>query len=160
LINIRKDADVLKFILLGIVVLVGGFTLWVRFAPVTVATWHVALPTDTRELEGSCVDGVTALQPGGATAACSVPGTAPELLARLDAIAMATPRTRRIAGSVEEGRITWETRSQLWGFPDYTTAQAETRGASTRLDMAARQRFGQGDMGVNAARLKLWLGQL
>jgi hypothetical protein len=45
-------------------------------------------------------------------------------LARLDEIALATPRTTRLAGSPDEGRITWITRSALWGFPDYTTAQA------------------------------------
>jgi len=77
-------------------------------------------------------------------------------LARLDAIAMASPRTRRLAGSPAEGRITWISRSRLWGFPDYTTAEA-TPG---RLVIHARQRFGSDDWGVNAARLQDWLAQL
>ena len=83
-------------------------------------------------------------------------GASAELLARLDAVALATPRTTRLAGSVEEGRITWVTRSAAWGFPDFTTAEAGADG----LAVEARSRFGQSDMGVNAARLTDWLLQL
>lgn len=78
------------------------------------------------------------------------------LLARLDTIAMATPHTTRFAGSVAEGRITWVTRSALWGFPDYTTAQIKYDG----LYLYARLRFGKSDLGVNAARLKEWQSML
>ncbi len=83
-------------------------------------------------------------------------GAPADLLARLDAVALATPRTRRLAGSVEEGRITWETRSALWGFPDYTTAEVREDG----LYLQARLRFGREDMGVNAARLRDWQERL
>ena len=82
------------------------------------------------------------------------------LLARLDATAIATPRTHRIAGTPDEGRITWETRSLLIGYPDYTTAQVTGTAAGTRLDILARSRFGASDFGVNAARLTAWLGAL
>jgi hypothetical protein len=133
-----------------------GLLAYIRLAPVTVADWHVAVPTDTRQLEGRCVDGILTVT-GGARVACSVPGTAQEVLSRLDKIALATPRTRLIAGSPDEGRITWETRSLIMGYPDYTTAQAETRQATTRLDILARQRFGRKDFGANAARLTEWL---
>jgi uncharacterized protein (DUF1499 family) len=78
-------------------------------------------------------------------------------LARLAGIAESSPRTIRIAGSPEEGRITWVSRSALWGFPDYITAEARTEGEQTRLDMLSRLRFGREDMGVNAARLRDWL---
>jgi len=78
------------------------------------------------------------------------------MLARLDAIALATPRTRRLAGGVAEGSITWITRSALWGFPDYTTAEVQADG----LYIFARIRFGGGDGGVNAARLREWQAQL
>ncbi len=147
----------------GIIALLGLMS-YVRLAPVTVVQWHTSLLTTTAELEtragGSCADSVAATGIGGAIAACSLPGTASDILARLDAIALATPRTQRIAGSPEEGLITWETRSLIWGFPDYTTAQAQTRDATVRLDLHARQRFGAADMGVNAARLRNWLGKL
>lgn len=94
---------------------------------------------------------------GAATLRLSLGRGAPEdLLARLDAVALATPRTRRLAGSVAEGRITWITRSALWGFPDYTTAEVRPDG----LYVHARLRFGSEDMGVNAARLRDWLSRL
>lgn len=77
-------------------------------------------------------------------------------LARLDEIARDTPRTRSIAGSVEEGRITYETRTLVFGFPDYTTAEV----ADGQLRLHARQRFGSSDLGVNAKRVDGWLSQL
>jgi hypothetical protein len=138
-----------------------GLLAYIRLAPVVVADWHTPILSTFAELEmrdgGSCADGVFDSARGGAGAACSLSGTPKDILARLDAIALATPRTRRLSGSAEEGLITWETRSQIWGFPDYTTAQAENRGSTTRLDLYARQRFGKADFGVNAARLKTWL---
>lgn len=94
---------------------------------------------------------------GGARLACAAPVDA---LARLDAIAMATPRTLRLAGSPETGSITWITRSRLWGFPDYTTAQITETDTGPRLDIFARLRFGRSDLGVNAARLQAWVNQL
>lgn len=137
-----------------------GLLAWIRLAPVDPTVWHVAIPTDTRILDGACADSVTTItRRGGGRSACSLSDTPKTVLARLDAVAMATPRTIRIAGSPDEGRITWETRSRLIGFPDYTTAQATVTGNMTRLDIIARQRFGSGDMGVNAARLKDWLSR-
>jgi hypothetical protein len=137
-----------------------GLLAWIRLAPVDVATWNAPLPTDTRILEGACADGVTSLTTiSGGRSSCTLSDPPQRILARLDAVAMASPRTIRIAGSPEEGRITWETRSKLIGFPDYTTAQVTETSGMTRLDIIARQRFGAGDMGVNAARLKDWLSR-
>jgi hypothetical protein len=135
--------------------LIGGAMAWVRLAPTDPVRWHQ--PLDTTDEALPC--GPDAVQPGtgSARAACLRPEPPTEALARLAAVAEMTPRTRRIAGSPEEGRITWETRSALWGFPDYTTAEARPEGAGTRLDILARLRFGREDMGVNAARLRDWL---
>jgi uncharacterized protein (DUF1499 family) len=93
---------------------------------------------------------------GGGWATLRLEGDGAALLAALDAVALATPRTTRLAGSPAESRITWVTRSALWGFPDYTTAEAGLEGVAIR----ARLRFGQGDMGVNAARLRDWFSRL
>jgi hypothetical protein len=135
--------------------LIGGAMAWVRLAPTDPARWHVAL--DRAGEAGPC--GPDAVTPGTgmAKAACLLPDPPQVTLNRLAAVAGATPRTRRIAGSPEEGRITWETRSALWGFPDYTTAEAMPDGTGTRLVILARLRFGREDMGVNAARLRDWL---
>ena len=137
-----------------------GLLAWIRLAPVDVAAWHRPLPTDDRILEGACADAVTLITArGGGRSSCSLSEPPQKVLASLDAIAIATPRTIRIAGSPESGRITWETRSKLMGFPDYTTAQVSETFGMTRLDIIARQRFGSGDAGVNAARLRDWLAR-
>lgn len=124
---------------------------YVRLAPSDPARWHVS-PSLYGWDHGGPWDEVVPLT-GGASLRLSVArGDPAVLLARLDAVALATPRTVRLAGSVEAGRITWVTRSALWGFPDYTTAEPRDDG----LYVYARLRFGREDMGVNAARLGLW----
>lgn len=128
---------------------------YIRMAPADPARWH----TDPGSLP---VTDCTALTTTRSTArvTCLHPDPPAVLLARLDEIALASPRTRRLAGSAETGRITWESRSTLWGFPDYTTAQATAVPDGTRLDIQARSRFGDYDWGVNAGRLKNWLTRL
>ena len=138
---------VILWLLLAVV---PGFAAYVRLAPSDPARWHVAVTVDGPAGEVQAGDGWGRLRLGPDR------GTPSALLARLDAVALATPRTQRLAGSVEEGRITWITRSALWGFPDYTTAEVHPDG----VHVLARLRFGGGDLGVNAARLRDWLSRL
>ena len=138
----------------ALALLVLGFALYVRLAPSDPARWHVA-PAPAATQDCTVEQGE-----GDARATCLLPAKPAEALAALDAIAMATPRTTRLAGSAGEGRITWITRSALWGFPDYTTAEAAPDATGTRLTVHARLRFGSSDMGVNAARLRDWLPRL
>lgn len=146
---------VLGGIVLVIVVVVVAFAAWVRLAPTDPAAWHVD-PAAAEPGPGRFV-----VKPeGGDTDGALLEMPPQEALAALDAIARATPRTRVIAGSVEEGRITYLTRSALWGFPDFTTAEAVPAEGGARLVIFARLRFGQDDMGVNAARVRNWLEQL
>jgi len=126
-----------------------GFMAWVLLAPTVPGDWHI-------DLQASGFD------PGRGQVFCIMPDNrygplADGALARLDAIALATPRTERLAGSVEEGRITWVTRTRLMGYPDYTTAQVME---GPGLCVFGRQRFGQGDWGVNAARIGGWMQEL
>lgn len=141
-----------KFIwMLGVVaVLALGLMAYVRFAPTRAADWHLDLASRAQGLMAPRPDQVTVLQ-GGAFVDLRQGS-----LAQMDALAMATARTRRLAGSLAEGRITWETRSRFWGFPDYTTAQVQGAG----LLIFARLRFGRSDLGVNAKRLRHWMAQL
>lgn len=134
---------------LALLLLLVGLMAYVRLAPSDPALWHVALDPSPAAVATPSPDAVTQLPN-----AAYIDSTAP--LALWDAVAMATPRTQRLAGSVAEGRVTYITRSLLWGFPDYTTAQTTPQG--TRL--YARQRFGSNDWGVNAARLRDWLAKL
>ncbi|MDR7125322.1 DUF1499 domain-containing protein [Pseudotabrizicola sp. 4114] len=137
-----------------LIVAVLGPMAFVRLAPNDPARWHVA--QDGPGWAKAPWDAVLS-ETGGARLRLSAATGAPvDLLARLDAVALATPRTTRLAGSVAEGRITYVTRSALWGFPDFTTAEARDDG----LYIHARLRFGREDMGVNAKRLEGWLAAM
>ena len=114
---------------------------YIRLAPSDPVRWHVA-PEDTeRDLKGGVV---------------RVVETGPDGLARLDKIARATPRTSVLAGSLEEGMITYITRTKVFGFPDYTTVQQD----GDTLRIYARLRFGRKDFGVNRDRVTQWLALL
>lgn len=143
----------MKSALLVLLALAVAGDLYVRFAPADPERWHVR-PEMPEPGPGDWPE------TGGFRAARIVDGNPPAVLAAFDAIARATTRTRRIAGSPEEGMVTYETRSLLWGFPDYTTVAAEPAGTGTRLLVHGRLRFGQSDMGVNRARIEGWLGAL
>lgn len=126
-------------VVLVLVVLAQG---GVRLAPTDAGRWHVAVDAQA-----------DADKTGGAV---RVRAADPDAMARIDAAAIALARTRVIAGSVSDGHITYETRSALWGFPDYTTVQY----SDGTLRMYARLRFGRSDLGVNARRLDALLAAL
>jgi uncharacterized protein (DUF1499 family) len=139
------------YLALGLLVALVAFALYVRLAPSDPGRWHASPGAD-----GPAGEVVVAGLNRATLRLGPEAGALADLLARLDAVALETPHTVRLAGSVEEGRITWVTRSALWGFPDYTTAEVLPDG----LYIEARSRFGQGDNGVNAARLRDWQSRL
>lgn len=130
-------------------ILFAGVQAYIRLSPVDPTQWHF----DITSIAEKSVNCQVVSAKGGAVYRCAVQASARDTLAKLDRIALATPRTRRVAGSAAEGRVTWETRSLFWGFRDYTTAQVQDK----TLQLYARQRFGSSDHGVNAARLRDWL---
>lgn len=134
---------------LGVLALLGvaGLNTYVRLAAIDVAAWDVALNPRPKVLGVASAEVV--VLPNAAYV--DVSGLD---LAALDAVAMAWPRTQRLVAT--EGRITWVTRTAFWGFPDFTTAQVGPDG----LTIYARSRYGSQDFGVNAARLRAWLGSL
>lgn len=127
------------WVLLALVVVGMGF---IRLAPSDPSQWHV-VPAVTQDRD----------LPGGAM---RILADAEGALALIDAIARATPRTTVLAGSVDEGMITYITRSRIMGFPDYTTVRQE----GDTLTVYARLRFGRSDLGVNHARIDGWLAEL
>ncbi len=127
------------WVLLALVVVGMGF---IRLAPSDPSQWHV-VPAVTQDRD----------LPGGAMRILT---DAEGALALIDAIARATPRTTVLAGSVDEGMITYITRSRIMGFPDYTTVRQE----GDTLIVYARLRFGRSDLGVNRARIDGWLAEL
>lgn len=133
---------------------VGGMA-YIRLAPTDPERWH----TDPLAAEPGA--GAFVVKPeGGDTSGPLIAAAPAEALAQLHAVAMATPRTRVVAGSLDEGRITYETRSLVMGFPDYTTVTALPDGDGARYAIFARLRFGNSDLGVNRARVEGWLEQL
>ena len=146
--------------LIGLVAVgVVGFSLFIRFAPLDPSRWHVEIATSDPPAAGTCAANLTLLL-NGARSTCLLPATPTEILIKLNTIALATPRTTRLAGTPEAGRVSWVTRSNLIGYPDIITAQVTTTATGTRLDIFSRQVYGSGDWGVNAARLKTWLPRL
>ena len=138
-----------------------GLLAYIRLAPSDPAVWHVSPVTAAEVGQGSCLDAI-ATQTNGARVACISPDSPETVLARLDQTALASPRTTRLAGMpdtgrITTGRITWITRTALMGYPNYTTAEVSQTPLGSRLDIYARQRFGGSDFGVNAARLRAWL---
>ncbi|MEL7013725.1 MAG: DUF1499 domain-containing protein [Pseudomonadota bacterium] len=132
----------MRIILIVFLTIFIGLGLYVRLAPSDPARWH-AMPgeMEDRDLDGGAKRVIEAGEGD---------------FAQLHSIAMATPRTQVLAGSVEEGMITYVTRSRVFGFPDYTTVRQD----ADRIKIHARLRFGTLDMGVNAARVDAWLAAL
>ncbi len=144
-------------ILLGfLLVTVIGAATYVRLAPADPAIWNIALAPRPAAIAQPPVDQVTSVGNGAYAVLRLPPEQATAALIRLDQAILATPRTRLIAGSTAEGHMTWQARSAVWGFPDYTTAQVTPEG----LVIYSRQRFGRQDWGVNAARLRDWLDRI
>ena len=151
----RRVGKILGYLVLFVVVLVVGAGIWFRIAPSDPTVWHTD-PALAEPGPGSIVikaDGGDAPPP-----VLDMP--AEEALSAFDAIAMAEPRTTRLAGGPDKGRITYVSRSLIMGFPDYTTVEAVPTEAGTQLLIHGRLRFGQSDMGVNSARVNRWLAQL
>ncbi|UWR67018.1 DUF1499 domain-containing protein [Phaeobacter inhibens] len=77
-------------------------------------------------------------------------------LERFHAVASNAPRTRVLAGSVEDAMVTYVTRTRFLGFPDYTTARQH----GELLKVYARLRFGRSDLGANNDRINSWIAQM
>ncbi|MEM7731499.1 MAG: DUF1499 domain-containing protein [Pseudomonadota bacterium] len=132
----------MRIFLIVLLTLLIGAGLYVRLAPSDPARWHT-MPDNMENMD---------MDDGAKRVIVANEGD----LARLHVIALATPRTEVLAGSVEEQMITYVTRSRIFRFPDYTTITQE--GAQIKIN--ARLRFGKLDMGVNAARVDAWIAEL
>jgi uncharacterized protein (DUF1499 family) len=131
-----------------------GVAVWVRIAPSDPAVWHV----DPAKVAQRGPRNSFLLAPGGDAAALTLAEPPDAVAARLEAIALATPRTTRLAG---QGTFaTYITRSALFGFPDYTSVHVLPAEGGSQVLIFARSRFGDGDMGVNRARVEDWTARL
>ncbi|OWY04748.1 hypothetical protein B6V73_02730 [Thioclava sp. JM3] len=128
---------------LAVVVAADG---WVRLAPIDPARFDVdglaKAPGDHPET-------------GGFQAVRDV-SDPPAQMAALDKIIRGTARTKRVAGSADEGYAAYVTRSAVWGFPDVTTLWIE----GDTLQIRGHLVYGKSDLGVNEARIKGWLDEV
>ncbi|GGE44804.1 hypothetical protein GCM10011517_10500 [Actibacterium pelagium] len=138
------------YLLVGLCVAVIGLMGWVRLAPHDVERFH----TEVRAENQTTFD----VKKIGALAVTDAYPQSPQVvMQRFVDIALNSPRTKVLAGSVESGRITLVTRTLFWGFADYSTIESVHSPEGTRLKIFARMRWNGSDWGVNAKRLKGWL---
>jgi hypothetical protein len=135
-----------------VLLLVVGAAAYVRLAPSDQGKWHKA--ASFQNIEEKRGKGFYIWRQ-----AVEDDGTA--ALAALDRIIRAEPRTALLAGSLADKQLTYVSRSKVVGFPDYTTIGIyQTPDGQRYLEVYGRLRFGRSDLGVNAKRIKGWLGQL
>lgn len=125
-----------------IVIAIAGGLAFIRLAPSDTARWHKPPEVSENKDFNAGVKRLINSEPDG--------------LARLDAIILASPRSRVLAGSVDTGMVTYITRSAVFGFPDYITVQQ----IGDTLQIYARLRFGRADTGVNKTRVEGWINTL
>ncbi len=134
--NCPRNKEMRMTIILTLGAIIIGALLYIRLAPSNVAHWHVDLTHMTAPKSSGVLRDLKATS-----------------LADVHKVAAATERTQVLAGTVEAGKITYITRSAVFGFPDYTTVQTLPSGG---VRIFARLRFGKSDFGVNAARIDMW----
>lgn len=148
-------------ILIGIVLLavLAGVAagLFVRFAPVSPARWHV----DPLTVEVPNKDNHFILRPQGGDGPAPVFQADPATVAgALQQVIRESPRAVLIAGSAEAGHVTVMERSRLVGFPDFVTIKIIQTDGGSELAIFSRSQYGYSDLGVNRARVERWLEEL
>ena len=86
----------------------------------------------------------------------------PTLMAKaFDDYVLSQTKTIRIAGSPEEGWMTYVRRSRSLNLPDYISVKfIDLNGGKSTIAIYSRSRFGYDDLGVNEKRVLAWVGTL
>lgn len=126
-----------------------------RIMPSNVERWHV----DPLEVNKHKKPNQFLLRPSHGDAQSPVYGMdASELAERVKPLVEAQGRI--LAGDLDQGWATYIIRSKIFGYPDYVSIKIIDEGATSRLAMYSRSRFGVSDLGVNKARVEAWLSVL
>ncbi|WP_375262731.1 DUF1499 domain-containing protein [Palleronia sp.] len=129
----------LKIIFTTVAVAALGLGIWVRsIAPPARYHDRFAVPEADTQTEGGFI---------------AVRRTDEKGFARLVETIAATPRSGRLAGQVEDGHVSFVTRTRIMGFPDVTNVLRTEKGVAIRGHLVV----GKGDMGVNRRRIERWL---
>jgi hypothetical protein len=86
----------------------------------------------------------------------------PTLMAKaFDDFVLSQSKTLRIAGSPDEGWMTYVQLSPSLNLPDYISVKfIDLNGGKSTVVVYSRSRFGYDDMGVNGERVMSWVGTL
>jgi hypothetical protein len=151
-----------SWLAVGLLLIVGAVALaavLIRGVGHDPAVWHVDPAATTRSARPNdalaAPPGLTPSPPDIPLAFVDRPAS--DLLAAVDATARGEPRVAVVAGSLDEGRITYVQRSALFGFPDYISVSVVAGESGSGLVLWSRSRFGYSDLGVNRSRLERWL---
>lgn len=138
-------------VLAAVVVLVlAGVAIHVRTVEMRPGAWHV------RPAEAAVPQTPNyALYAG--EGAVMVEGETAAIARAIDEAAMEAGWTS-IAGDPAQGFVTYVARSRIMGFPDAISVVVEPAGGGiARVEIFARARFGQSDMGVNEGHARYLL---
>ena len=143
-----------------------AMAVYIRFSPMEPARWQTS--PDAARKSGKPNDylllafGTAAADLARADGEAAVYAVDATGLARLiEEVALAEPRTKRIAGDWMLGSLTFVQRSRLIGFPDAISVETRDLGDETStVSIYSRSRFGDSDFGVNKARIDRWLGAI
>jgi len=86
----------------------------------------------------------------------------PTLMAKaFDDYVLNQSKTARIAGSPEEGWMTYVQRSPRLNLPDYISVKfIDLNGGKSTIAIYSQSRFGYDDLGVNETRVLAWVSTL
>lgn len=151
-------------ILLLVAGAVGLTLLKIRNADHDPALWHV----DPLMFESAPTPNHFRLAPGALTEqevdmeAPVFTGDIKEIAQAFDIFVLNQKDTILLAGSVDEGWLTYVQRTPGLKFPDYISVKFIPAADPAKVTIAiySRSRYGNGDMGVNAARVGAWIKSL
>ncbi len=128
-------------------------------AAVAAAVYVRVAPLDAEALHVDPVDVTQPTSPNFAymvgTAGHFIQASTEEVGTRIAGVADADG-AQLLAGSLEDGHVTYVIRSRIMGFPDIMTLRWGAQDGGTQLDIFARAVYGYSDLGVNTQRAHRW----
>jgi len=141
----------------------GGLFYYVSTVEHDAAVWHV----DPLTVEQSVKPNSFRMAPPLLTeeevdAESPVYAVNPTLMAKaFDDYVLSQPKTGRIAGSPEEGWMTYVQQSPSLNLPDYVSVKfIDLNGGNSTIAVYSRSRFGYDDLGANEKRVLNWVSTL
>ncbi|MGI3185025.1 DUF1499 domain-containing protein [Nioella aestuarii] len=147
----------MRFVFLALLLSLAALLLYIRLAPMQAGRWHVDPSTAERP---STPNAFIMRDEGGDRPAVVLLASPQTVGAALETMLASAPRVTRLAGTAEDGFVTYVQRSRIMGFPDAISIRLSPTGEGTRIEIFSRSRFGYSDGGVNEARVTRWIARL